>query len=598
LTSFVPRRSAAVLAVLALSAAAAAFVAPAAAQDPKPENPVGPVSYRAWHYPGKLPKDEPQSAPAPYGGQALVLQTSYVGRKSAEPTLGVDRDGTAFYAASDFDGPGGATARTEVRRSDDGGLTWRNTTFALGGEDFPPSTLDPYVYVDQLTGRVFSIDLLVAGSFLAFSDDKGATWAPSAMEAPGVNDHQTLFTGPPPEGNPTITTSDTFPNVVHYCVNALADVSCSFSTDGGETFRPMAQPPFVGCVGCQTGHGVVDSKGRVFLPRGGVPGTLDHGRPEVAITEDGGLSWDVVTVADGPLSANRHTAMAVDKADNLYYVWYDADQKLPYLSVSEDNGRTWGTPLMVAPPGVHDANFPMVAAGDVGRIAISFPGSSVDDQEDETRPWHAWVVVSSNALDPDPLFLGAIADNGDDPLHRGSCDGRCAGMFDFLDLQVSPADGTVWGTFTDTCTAENGCTTERADKLATDAQGIAVRTLFGPRLNGGAVSGAATQAQTVGPKPSSPRPAAPDRIRPSVRSLRVTRRHGVSYLHWRLSERASVRIAVRRGRKTVARTGSGRPATRGKLKLGRLRRGPYTVRLVATDPAGNRSKVRSLTFRY
>ena len=581
----------------AAAVAACAFsclAAPSFAQDLKPEKPVGPSSYTPWHFvPRPEPKEgdpkppEPQSSPAPYAGEALVVQPHYIGRDAAEPTMGVDKDGVAFYAAGAFDGPAGL-AHTKIFRSTDNGTTWQDTTFGASGQDFPPTTLDPYVYVDSATGRVFSIDLFGAGSFLVYSDDKGETWQQSAISAPGVNDHQTFFTGPPPKANPLITTQDTFPNVAYYCVNTLGGASCSLSTDGGQTFQPTTQP-FTGFGGLH-GHGEVDADGRVFIPYG-------TGGTNIAISEDGGVTWENVEVSPEIPAADVHTAVAADRAGNLYYVWYDGRELLPYLSVSRDHGKTWGKPMMIAPPGVHDVNFPEIVAGDAGKIAIIFPGSSVDDQEDETRPWHAWMTVSTNALDPNPLFVANVADPGD-VLHRGTCNGRCAGMFDFLDLQLSLKDGTAWATFTDTCTPENDCPTDRSSGLATDAQGVAVHQIFGPKLVGeGYIGGGAGGSATPVKSPSSPGRA--DRKQPKVRRLRIVRskKKKAYFLRWRLSERASVKIRVRRGAKTIAKTQSGRPAKTGKLKLGRLPRGRYRVALTPTDPAGNMGKTKRIRYR-
>lgn len=469
---------AAVTGLAVLTLAAPALAAPA------PEEPVGPVSYQPWVLPGSgLPEEgAPRSTPVD-SATVLGLQTSYVGRKAAEPTMGVDSKGRAFYAAAAFDGTGGV-ARTKVYRSTDGGRSFQDVSPGAGGQDLPPTTLDPYVYVDQRTDRVFSVDLEgLAGSYISFSDDGGATWSPSAITAPGVNDHQTFFTGPPPTGGLLPASLTGHPTVAYYCVNALVYVACSRSTDGGVTFQPLPGTPFVDCLGCQTGHGVVDSKGRVFLPKGAVPGTLDPAEPQLAVSEDGGVTWSVTDVAGGELqSGSRHTAVAVDAADNVYYVWYDGARQLPWMAVSTDHGSTFGPPMMIAPPGVHDTNFPMVVAGDEGRVAVSFPGSSVDDPDDATRPWHAWVAVTEDALAARPTFHAAIADDGTDPLHRGACNNRCAGMYDFIDLQMSPVDGSVWGTFTDTCVAGNGCTTQRRTGLARDAQGVAVRSVAGPSL--------------------------------------------------------------------------------------------------------------------
>lgn len=445
----------------------------------------GPQAYHGVPVPGTPPAVEVQSTPATYDGEALVVQGTYVGREAAEPTMGVDRLGRAFYAASAFDGVFGISAKTKVMRSVDGGVTWQDVNPKLPGtrEDLPPASLDPMVYVDRDTGRVFTIDLEgLVGSFLSFSDDGGTTWTSSALTSPGINDHQTLFAGPPPAGNPALTPRDPkFPKVLYYCVNQVTNTGCSASADGGITFTPTAPVPWT-CAGCQTGHGVSDSSGRVFLPRGEIGFEIQplmEGEPRIAISENGGLTWRISVVARNQFTASRHTAVAADAEDNLYYVWFEAEQRLPYLSISRDHGATWSTPLMIAPPGVHDVNFPMITAGDEGRIAITFPGTRVDDQDDITRTWDSYVVVSTNALDEDPLFVSNIANASNDPIHRGECIGRCAGMYDFLDIDMSPLDGTVWATATDTCTGS--CRTNPHAEAAA-MQGVAIHQLAGPRL--------------------------------------------------------------------------------------------------------------------
>src|SRR5207247_1074417 len=70
------------------------------------------------------------------------------------------------------------------------------------------------------------------------------------------------------------------------------------------------------------------------------------------------------------------TSVASDAAGNLFYTWYDATNRLPYLSHSTDHGRTWSTPLMIAPPGVRQVNWTTIVAGDRGRIALVFPGTT------------------------------------------------------------------------------------------------------------------------------------------------------------------------------------------------------------------------------
>src|SRR3954449_242235 len=146
-----------------------------------------------------------------YTGRKLVLAQSYVGRKAAEPTLGVDRSGAIYTVASAFDAvPGNPPKnepRTLVERSTDGGRTWHVHQPNIGGQNSMVVSTDPYLYVDpnvsQATGRIFDIDLQgVNGAHLAYSDDQGKTWTQTVLTSAGVNDHQTLVSGPEPKGVP------------------------------------------------------------------------------------------------------------------------------------------------------------------------------------------------------------------------------------------------------------------------------------------------------------------------------------------------------------------------------------------------------------
>jgi hypothetical protein len=147
---------------------------------------------------------------------------------------------------------------------------------------------------------------------------------------------------------------------------------------------------------------------------------------------------------------------------------------------------------MMAPPGVREVNFPTIAAGDPGRIVVLFPGSESADFTDATRPWNIYIVTSVNALDPNPTFTWTIANDRNDPVHRGDCGpGRCdaqdrGSMFDFLHIMVSPADGAFWGTASDTCVpdpdpAKNCVKNPQAQKLR-PGQGVAIRQVKGPAL--------------------------------------------------------------------------------------------------------------------
>jgi hypothetical protein len=206
----------------------------------------------------------------------------------------------------------------------------------------------------------------------------------------------------------------------------------------------------------------------------------------VAISADGGSTWTDVQVSKMAV-ASHQTSIAADRAGNLYYVWFGADDLLPYLSVSRDHGQTWGPALLIAPPGIAAVNYPSIDARDPGHIAVSFPGSTARGAT-AARPWNYYVEVSTNALDRFPVFHSSTIQQPADPIHRGACLDRCAGMYDFIDVVLAPRSNELWAAAVDTCTSAKciaaagpGLTSAEA---ASDAQGIAVRQLAGAGLRG------------------------------------------------------------------------------------------------------------------
>jgi len=440
----------------------------------------------------------------------LVLDVTRIGRKAAEPTIGVTPRGDAFITAADFDGLSPATPRTLIYSSSNGNASWHNVSPLVAGQPTPPTTADPYLYVDPDTGRIFNDDLTAACSFLQWSDDEGKTWQagnPLACESP-VDDHQTVVTGKPIAG---LTTSG-YPKIVYYCVNKVADVQCARSLDGGRTFLFTGSYPFLGVdpgnaedgtslqvCGSLHGHIITDPDGRLFLPKG------HCGSPWVAISADGGSTWTDVKVNKMAV-ASHQTSIASDRAGNLYYVWFGADDLLPYLSVSRDHGLSWGPALLIAPPGVAAVNYPSIDAQDPGHIAISFPGSTAREATG-ARPWNYYVEVSTNALDRFPVFHSSTIQRPADPIHRGPCLDRCAGMYDFIDVVIAPKTKALWAAAVDTCTSVKCIAAEgptlKSGEGADDAQGIAVRQLAGAGLRGlgepaGSVSRPVSRSTTSG----------------------------------------------------------------------------------------------------
>jgi len=450
----------------------------------------------------KSPLAEPTNKRVSGSGPAVVLQSSFTGREAGEPTVGVDKKGTVFFPGDTFDTPGGELARNLEFRSSDGGKSWTDVSPKLAnvGPDSHPVTLDTITYVDKDYGRVFTVDTYAAeGSAISFSDDRGATWTSSFAPAAGVNDHETIAAGVVPEGSPLVTLDSKFPKIVYYCVNTVAAVSCSRSLDGGISFTQMGTPfpthptsslPLSALCSSLTGHLQTDLKGDVFLPSA-FNEVAGCGVPAVAVSTDGGNTW-----VDHPISQihDPFNAMALgaDPEGNLYVVWQDDKWNLPYLSTSHDMGVHWSKPVMVAPPNVKVSNFPSLAVGDKGRVVITFPGSTDPKANTDNlhSPWSYYVAFSQNALSSHPTFVSQVAAipaslGGGTTMHRGACNGRCGGLFDFLDVQTAPtAGGAAYASLSDDCT---GACTKSAVGKSNDASagaGLLVREVAGPAMTG------------------------------------------------------------------------------------------------------------------
>lgn len=388
----------------------------------------------------------------------------YTGFDSWEPTLGITNSGHLFTPFSqDL-----CCGLNDVLRSRDGGKTWEKTAPKLpNGDNAHLVSADPYIYVDQKTDRVFTIDLTLACSMLSFSDDGGDSWTtnPIACGQP-INDHQTLFTGPSVSSQ-----LNGYEQVVYYCFNHLVLLSsfCSKSLDGGLTFAPTGAPahgrvepthtggsiPFV--CGGTTGHGVAGPDGAVYLPR------VDCGQPWLAISRDEGRSWERVQVSDQG-GQGHEAGVAVDALGNIYMIWTSDRDNLPYLSHSRDGAKTWSDPVMVGAPGLAQGVLPGITVGDPGKVAIAYMGTDSPD----ASYWNGYVATSTTALSADPLFHTSVIGTPQDPLSVGSCLHRCDDLGDFFDVVVAP-DGTVWAALVDGCV---GCAETNGDE-----QGVMVEVV-------------------------------------------------------------------------------------------------------------------------
>ncbi|MGH2806755.1 MAG: sialidase family protein [Actinomycetota bacterium] len=422
------------------------------------------------------------------------------GAPSFEPTLGVTKSGTIFFngfvAGADHLGRPAEISPPQVLASFDDGATWK-TVFQEH-----PFTADPYLYVDPDTSRVFTNNYGPPCHFISFSDDGGKEWSQLSPRACEINDHQTLFAGPAPKGGEK---PEGYRNVVYFCGigggNGPASFRsmCTRSLDGGVTFSVTGEPAFVddpsqrgdygvpgNCNG-GNGHGFVGSDGTVYLPRGWC------GQPWLATSRDEGATWTRTQVADNGMPccaeelgteidiSSHEAGVVADGAGRIYYVWVAAD-RLPYLSVSRDGGKTWGKPLMIGYPGIKEALLPGIAIGKRGGIAVVYMGSDnspwngteVDGSYEDAR-WNAYITMSTNAAATRPIFYSATINSPAHPMWIGRCGPdpiKCA-WGDFFDVIVA-GDGTPWAALVDLC--------EQEDCSRGFGEGVVGRLVGGPSL--------------------------------------------------------------------------------------------------------------------
>ena len=398
-------------------------------------------------------------------------RTFYTGAEAIEPTLGIDKKGNIFFQAQ------GSGPAPKVVVSRDDGRSWDDVTPALHNY-----SADPFIYVDKDTGRVFTADL--APEFLCLTvshtDDAAKSWTSS--KACGLTDHQNVFTGPPVSSS-----TNSYPNIVYICAMdigatsvAAAATSCLKSIDGGITWVRTGAPAYSddprqgggqhdvpGHCGGGTGHGFVDSKGIVYLPRGWCA------QPYLAISKDEGATWERVQVADIGMAQledgipcactnyyEHEAAAVVDDRGNIYYFWIAKD-RLPYLVISRDGGESFSEPMMVGRPGLREAWGPTMDIGATGKIALAYvgstnaPGGKVPDgrgpEYTDAVTWNGYITTSVDALSKRPRFFTTTVNPTSDPIMRGECGiDRCSVQLDFIDIVIDP-DGRPWTSMVDGC---------------------------------------------------------------------------------------------------------------------------------------------------
>lgn len=177
-------------------------------------------------------------------------------------------------------------------------------------------------------------------------------------------------------------------------------------------------------------------------------GTCGYHVVYMAVSTDGGKTFTDHQVYSGPLTSSYNhnfTNVSVDRAGNVYSVY--SDNHYVYLSYSTDHGTTWHGPYRLSKAPASTAIFPWSTAGDAGRVAVVYYGTSyyspttAPDNYPPSAQWHAYYAENDNVLRNPSGFQQVAAT----PVnHQGAvCEGgiSCTGnrdLYDDFGVAVSP----------------------------------------------------------------------------------------------------------------------------------------------------------------
>ena len=394
----------------------------------------------------------PPPPPPPPGSQAVKMfqydPPAGIGAGAGEPSIGVARLGAQHIPNAAMYIAGLEVLRitrdeclSSSRQETD---LWVDRTAPNNGL----ATLDPILYSDFRTGRSFASQLGPKCSLMSFSDDDGESWLPS--QGCGINagvDHQSVGGGPFPASDPVGGIG--YPDATYYCSQDAAIAQCALSRDGGVTFGPAIPIYNITQCGGLHGHVKVAPDGTAYVPNRNCQGLQG-----VAVSADSGVTWTVRTV---PGSASGETDPHVDIGpDNKVYFAFSAGAT--YVATSTDRGQTWSAPVQLGTAfGVANSVFPEAVAGDTGRAAVAFLGTTGTGPvygTDTTLPveWHLYVATTydggqswttMDATPNDPVQRGAVCTQG-----TTCSSGR--NLLDFNDITIDD-EGRVLVAWADGC---------------------------------------------------------------------------------------------------------------------------------------------------
>jgi hypothetical protein len=379
---------------------------------------------------------------------------------AGETSIGVNRTTGAVMMSM---GRGGQWTTVRVAFDDTqtpATALWTNVPTTSPLDVFTAS--DPILWTDPVTGRTLfgqiGANTGVGGvdaGIISYTDDDGETWHPTepAVSAPSY-DHDTIGGGPYATAIPGRLSA--YPNAVYYCAITPSNEQCARSDDGGLAWgAPFSMPP-TECSPFPQGHVVVAPNGSVVVPHGACLGDRGTWAQGVVVSEDNGVTWKRRTIAGSHRTASA-TSVAFDSAGRMYFATTVGGA--PSVATSDDGGESWSPILNIGEsPGVHNAQFPMVIAGDVGRAAFAYYGTTTAGDDQDPSFAGAWHLYVASTFDGGATW-STIDATPNDPVQRGDIcvlGSACTkanhrNLADYQGIAVD-AEGRVLVSYADGCT--------------------------------------------------------------------------------------------------------------------------------------------------
>jgi hypothetical protein len=279
----------------------------------------------------------------------VVANKSRVYLPADEPSVGYDRNGTAYIKGIYFDRGGSGYGFVAFQESTDG-IHWTEPAVALRdpGQTYPFET---WLAVDTNVGSPWVNSLYVSGVMwthqgywnqvlVSHSNDGGVTWTQAAVDAlqksPAKDRVTRIAVGK--DGTAYVTwmrCPGTGPD--KSCSDNTGHMMFSKSTDGGNTWSPEQL--------------MVKA---TFAPNGSLPNTGQRVYIYPVIGVDN---------SNGPHAGNLYVTMNT---------WTGSYIRVQVIR-STDDGRTWSKPVPVAPASdTHDQFFPALSVSPTGKVGVSW----------------------------------------------------------------------------------------------------------------------------------------------------------------------------------------------------------------------------------